>query len=169
MEPTTKKCSKCDEVKALSLFYKARKGLFGKESSCKKCRLEQNAKYRIGNAEKENARCRAHYNTNIEKERARSVAYRAANPDKKKEASRLYALVNPEKNKAKCQRRWEELRPTYVAGLISQRLGIPTAIIRQHPELIERTALVLQGKRIFKQLKQLKQLNQPTSNQQPNG
>ena len=79
-------CTRCNETKPLTKFYKQKGGKDGFHAHCKVCRskyYENNADkirarqkiYRENNKDKTRARVKKYYENNIDKERARSKAY----------------------------------------------------------------------------------------------
>lgn len=79
---TTKRCSKCGEVKALGAFGSNGRG--GLRRECRGCRAVCRAAYYSANAEKVKARVAAYRASNAEKIKAREATYRAANAEKVK-------------------------------------------------------------------------------------
>ena len=94
-----KTCSKCDEAKALTEFYKSKKGRDGLRGACKSCHKASKKAYREANLEKVKAREKAYREANPEKIKARSKAYREANPERDKARKKAYREANPEKIK----------------------------------------------------------------------
>lgn len=84
---TTKKCSRCGEVKSTSSFYVDRSKNSGFKSSCKQCSPKKEKTYRPICDEKYRAKRAENYLRNAEKIKARVSAYAKANPDKERERS----------------------------------------------------------------------------------
>lgn len=84
---TTKKCSKCGEVKTASHFHIDRSKNSGVKSRCKLCSVKSAKTYHPKYDEKYRARRAADYLRNAEKIKARVSAYSKANPDKERERS----------------------------------------------------------------------------------
>lgn len=71
---------------------------------------------------------------------------------RKEEVLRKIREYKSEENKAYKKRCVDELRPTYVKGLL-RRQGIPGEHLTKHPELVEITQIHLKTKRELKKLK----------------
>ena len=74
-----KTCTKCNQIKPLTEYYKKRKGL---NSRCKHCCRAWRKKYRENNREKKRACDKKYYENNPEKKRAYVKKYRENNRDK---------------------------------------------------------------------------------------
>ena len=96
-----KTCTKCDEVKSLTEFYKRENSRDGHRHRCKSCLCAQWKAYREANPEKIKACKKAWRKANLEKAKARSKAYYEANLEKVKARSKAYYEANPEKAKAR--------------------------------------------------------------------
>lgn len=71
----TKRCLKCESIKAVSMFSRDKSQKDGYSLYCKECRALYVKVYQKENKEKINARQRKYYNNNIEKQRERSRRY----------------------------------------------------------------------------------------------
>ena len=103
----TKKCSKCGEVKTLSMFYKDRSRLDGKYPSCKSCHKaykeanketisKQRKAYREANKELISKRMKTYYEANRETVLKRVKAYREANKETISKQRKAYREANKE-------------------------------------------------------------------------
>ena len=88
-----KKCSKCNEIKNLSFFYKSPRYSGGLTAMCKICILDNKKKYVLNNKEKRKESTKKYYEKNKEKEKL----YKKNNKEKIKEQMKLYRLNNKEK------------------------------------------------------------------------
>jgi predicted S18 family serine protease len=88
----TKKCSKCLEVKEISLF-------LAKGAVCKACSNIFQAEYRAKNKERISANLKAYRATpeGNEKKRVMDLKWRTENPERKKANDKAYVLNNREK------------------------------------------------------------------------
>lgn len=138
--PTEKKCTKCGEVKDLSMFNKDKRGLYGHNPRCRLCYKSYSKVYRETNKDKIKAyretnkdKIKYYLNNNKDKIKARHKAYRETNKDKLKAQRKLYNEANKHKIKAYINNNKDKIREynkkisknltdTYVAGI----LGIPT-------------------------------------------
>jgi hypothetical protein len=75
-----KKCSKCLELKPLSLFNKAKTGIYGVRCDCKICQNKYNSKYRDEHREHLNLNSKIHRQENP----SYLINYRKNNKDKRK-------------------------------------------------------------------------------------
>lgn len=124
--PTTKVCTKCKEEKALSEFHTLKRGKYGLNPACKKCKSEYS---RLRNATPESQARNRQYrkdNAEVRRERNREWArrnyasiqdWRARNPEKVREYARNWNKKNPEvckRNSAK----WKADNPEKQAGVV---------------------------------------------------
>lgn len=89
---TTKKCTKCGEVKALDAFYADKRRKDGKTSSCKGCKR----KYQKENGERLSVYKRKYREENREWISERDRKYRAENKERISERDRKYRQENKE-------------------------------------------------------------------------
>jgi len=90
------KCSKCNKHKALYMFHKSKKGVFGISTCCNKCKAETDKEYRLKNTDKVRnkkaewvarntehvkAKKRKDYINNREKVRARVKKWKSENKE----------------------------------------------------------------------------------------
>jgi hypothetical protein len=105
---SSKKCTKCGEVKPLADFSKRKMSKDGLKSQCKSCIREYSQKnkekmaayikaYQEANKEKMAAYIKAYQEANKEKMAAYSKAYREANKEKMAAYSKAYQEANKEK------------------------------------------------------------------------
>ena len=78
----TKRCSKCDEVRASTEFYRQRSAKDGRHPYCKRCSSERGRRY---------------YAENTKSVLERTRQWREANVERKRETDRRWALNNPER------------------------------------------------------------------------
>ena len=76
---TEKRCTKCGEVKSLSMFGKMKIGKNGLMPHCKECDKKKSQKWQTENHEKSNNIKRRWYEKNIDKSRKAVNKYRAKN------------------------------------------------------------------------------------------
>jgi hypothetical protein len=76
-----KNCTKCNENKSLSEFYKSKSCKYGVSSSCKKCQLEDKKLYHLINREKINNKSKLYYELNKERELEKRKKYYEKNKD----------------------------------------------------------------------------------------
>jgi hypothetical protein len=74
-------CTKCDEEKLLSEFYKDSSKPSGYRRQCKVCTLGSQKNYRAGNKDKIKARNKAYYDKNKKSVLSKNAAWKSANPD----------------------------------------------------------------------------------------
>jgi hypothetical protein len=86
----TRCCSKCGEVKLVSLFLKDR-------NQCKVCKNAYSREYHAANRDKVLAQKKVYTAANVDKERERKKAYHAANRDKINERHKAYRVANRDK------------------------------------------------------------------------
>lgn len=127
MTDTTKKCSKCGEVKLLGEFYKKKMGKYGRSSYCSKCASIINKKW---------------YYINISGE-----VLPEARRTKGIDASKRYKKENPEKVKECRKREKINLSNSYVKRCITRRSGplysnIPKNLIDLKREQLKLTRLI---------------------------
>lgn len=91
-EITTKKCTKCGEVKALDAFSAHKQGSHGRRPCCKGC--ERN--YRQKNKERIAAQKRKYYEKNKEAASVKGRNYRQENKERVAEYMRKYYMKNKE-------------------------------------------------------------------------
>jgi len=90
---STKQCTKCGEVKSLSMFSISRAKKDGYTSNCKQCRKQ----YEINNKEKIAAYSKQYCIDNKEKKTAYEKQYRIDNKEKVETWSKQYRINNKEK------------------------------------------------------------------------
>lgn len=90
-------CTKCNEMKHLSEFYKQKGAKDGYRRICKTCARHSGVVRYANNAERGRERTRQYRIDNPEKERECHLAYVRANPEKVKESELKYRKNNPEK------------------------------------------------------------------------
>lgn len=95
----SKKCTKCEEIKELSCFYKHKRGKEGRTSKCKECTKKEAAAYREANILKirEYDRRRSGLPHRRKQSNEYMVRLKATNPDKIKEYHAKYKRNNPVK------------------------------------------------------------------------
>jgi|19_taG_2_1085344.scaffolds.fasta_scaffold31053_1 hypothetical protein len=93
---SSKKCTKCGEVKPLEEFYKSKRSKGGRVSACKSCYKA----YNEANKDKRIAYYKAHYEANKDKKKAYRKAYDEANKEKVKAHKKVHYQANKEKYKA---------------------------------------------------------------------
>lgn len=95
----SKACKKCDAVKPLSDFPKAKGCLDGTRHSCKACMALKTKVWKESDPERARASIKACKENNparwYEKERIRTKRYKKNNPEKVREANKKYAEENP--------------------------------------------------------------------------
>ncbi len=108
--PVAKTCTKCNEIKAFTEFYKdpVREGL---RAECKACIKAYTAAYRAANREQSNAYTVAYYAANKEQIKARKAAYYITNKERIKVTYRAdlsdpnptgLTKINPPPHPARC-------------------------------------------------------------------
>jgi 5-methylcytosine-specific restriction endonuclease McrA len=83
---STKRCTKCGEVKSLDAFHRNRRGALGRQSRCRACLRE----YYAANRDRFRERNRAWYEANRDRKREYQRAWYEANRDRVLEYSREY-------------------------------------------------------------------------------
>lgn len=78
-----KTCTKCNETKAVSEFYKAKSNKDGFENKCKACKSISGKKERFKSKDRKNHMSRLHYSANRELKQAQGKVWNAANADRK--------------------------------------------------------------------------------------
>ena len=103
-----KKCSKCNEIKALMEFYKDKKTKDGHCQYCKVCFSKQMKKYRQQNKEAIRERGKEYRQQNKEAIRERMKKYRQQNKEAIRERGKEYRHLPPQQprctNMALCRR-----------------------------------------------------------------
>jgi len=104
--PTEKKCTKCGEVKDLSMFYKHKLSKYGVTSSCKKCCNEKSIQYIKNNPEKRKVIVANYHKNNTKKRKEYAKIYKQNNPkyhiswyEKNKDKASLSGKKYREKNR----------------------------------------------------------------------
>lgn len=123
MEAITKKCSKCGEVKSLSVFYKRKDIKSWVGAWCKACENTNRKPYR----------------------KAYQKAYHKANADKLRESRKAYKKANADKIAEYHKANVDNLTSRYIAS----NIGLPIEDIP--PELIELKRAQLKLHRLIKQ------------------
>jgi 5-methylcytosine-specific restriction endonuclease McrA len=105
---TSKRCTKCWEMKPLELFAKNKTKRDGFSNACKSCAAQyqsDNAEkikalkkaYRVANVETIKKQRQSYYQANAEANREYARNYRAANPEKIREYNRAYYAANAQR------------------------------------------------------------------------
>lgn len=112
MDESTKRCTGCGLVKALTEFRKAAHGLLGRRSRCKACDREYSRRYREANQEAVRESQRRYREANRETLREYNRQYREdeAYREAEREKSRQYYADNREAVLER-KRRWHEANP----------------------------------------------------------
>lgn len=97
--PSTKRCTKCGEVKSLDEFNRQRGGALGRRSRCRVCQREYYRTWR---------------ETNLDRRRAYDREYNAANRDRRREYAREYYAANRDRYHERDSRRRARKRATTV-------------------------------------------------------
>ena len=93
---TTKKCSKCAEVKPLDDFWKNATKKDGRQMYCKSCLAVRNQLWRESNPERTRENANTRYADNPGPRREQLYAWRKENPGKVRNAERKWRKENPE-------------------------------------------------------------------------
>lgn len=101
---TSKRCSKCGEVKLLECFRAKSSKRDGREAACRACRTKADAARRLEKGDELRSWRKTLRSENVEAARAREARYRAANPEKTREARRRHYVANAEKIRAETKR-----------------------------------------------------------------
>jgi 5-methylcytosine-specific restriction endonuclease McrA len=124
---SSKRCSKCGEIKPLEDFSKDKRKEDNRQAKCKACYAEYQRERRTANPEENRRYVQSWREANPDKAREKARNYRhahlqerreadrkryAANPEKFRQSSQAYRKANPEKVRA-CKRKWQaaNLRP----------------------------------------------------------
>ena len=99
-----KTCTKCNQIKPLTEYYKRGKGY---NSRCKHCCRAKLKKYYENNPEKFRTYVKKYRENNLEKCRARSKKYYENNREKRSAYKKKYRENNREKRRAYTNRRYE--------------------------------------------------------------
>lgn len=105
----SKKCSKCNQVKAFSKFYKNLRSKDGLKSQCRKCHNEYSKNWRIRNKEKM-AKYKVEYRKkSAEKIRNYRKKYKKFNKEKMAKTQKTWVNNNYEAYR-KAQRKWQKMK-----------------------------------------------------------
>lgn len=104
---TEKKCTKCGEVKSLSMFYKQKGGMYGIASQCKMCINIKTKQWKNNNKDKVYITEHNSYITNIERVKKYQSEYRKNNKEKINTLKKEYRKKNIEKVKEYTKKYYE--------------------------------------------------------------
>lgn len=105
-DPTTKRCSRCGDVKPLDAFYRHPYGLLGRQSHCIVCRKVLLAERQMAAPGRYAAVQATHYQ--------RLVAWKRAHPDRVRENDARFRAANRERRRA-ASSAWARANPDTVA------------------------------------------------------
>jgi len=114
----SKRCSKCKIEYPMSDFYPDKRSTDGKESQCKHCKKEYNAK----NRELIAARKSARYYENIDEIKKKQLEYRELHREEARATSRKWREDNPEKAKENVRKYYTENKEKILTNQKQRRL-----------------------------------------------
>jgi len=91
-----KTCSKCEQSKPKSDFFKDKKSKDGLRSSCKACHNAYCRAWYAVHSEEHGANAREYAKAHLEQHRASAKVYREAHPDEEAKRHRVYRKAHPE-------------------------------------------------------------------------
>ena len=103
--PSSKKCSRCGETKALTEFHRDKTKPDGAASRCRLCVSEAGREWRLAHPEEVRESKRVYYRANREEVRARSREYYYLNHEYCRARQNAYIAVNVELNRQRA-REW---------------------------------------------------------------
>jgi len=92
-----KTCTKCGQTKALEKFNRNRRAKDGRQSRCKACQREYNARYRAENREQERERVARWHAENRDRKREYAARWREKNRERQREYFARYRAENRER------------------------------------------------------------------------
>src|SRR5690606_38380620 len=114
---STKRCTKCGEVKPLDAFNRHRKGALGRRSRCRACQREYNRTWREANRDRKREYNREYYAANRDHWREYARAWRAANRGHKRAYDRAWYEANRDLRREYARRRRARKRAATVEEL----------------------------------------------------
>lgn len=165
MEPTTKKCSKCGEVKEASSkqFGREKRNNDGLAGACRTCENKRSKAKRAANPAKELARNNRWRANNRERVQALARGRYAENPEKHRLSVKKYSERHPERVRSYKSNGVVELMDCYVRTIAAIRIGCSMKDLRLLPaEGLEGYLRVVKQEVLNKRLiKSKTQANQP--------